>query len=241
MDVRVGAGCDRGEANGSERRKRRGRATVGAVLEQEARAGVSRRLEHRRRQAVDDHEDELRPGVSPAREYAGLRSARPGCAQARSEHGHRDRHEIATTGTKRAPPSDWRGSHSCRWSAIWWRWRCRCSLCGSAAPSPSATPACARSPRIDHREEADPRCHRRPDAVDARGHAGAQGRSLARPSSRRARALPPRDLDLPVADTRLPLGARDGSAPRRARDPASRLVPPGREAARRVRLVVWRP
>ena len=59
-------------------------------------------------------------------------------------------------------------------------------------------------------------------------------------AARRARPLSPRDLDLPVADARLPLGARHRSAPGRPRDPASRLVPPRREAARRVRLVVRR-
>ena len=128
-------------------------------------------------------------------------------------------------------------SPSCPSPATSRRWRCPCSPCGSAAPSPSATPACALSPRTDHREEADPRCHRRPHAVDARGHARAQGGSLAR-AARRARPLPPRDLDVPVVDAGLPLGARDGSAPRCARDSASRLVPPGRAAARRVRLVV---
>ena len=57
----------------------------------------------------------------------------------------------------------------------------------------------------------------------------------------RARLLPPRRLDLPVADARLPRVDRDRRAPRRARDPAPRLVEPRRAAARRVRLVVRRP
>ena len=57
---------------------------------------------------------------------------------------------------------------------------------------------------------------------------------------RRARHARPRRLDLPVADARLPLLDRDRRAPRRARDPAPRLVPPRRAADRRVRLLVRR-
>ena len=59
-------------------------------------------------------------------------------------------------------------------------------------------------------------------------------------AARRARPLPPGDLDVPVADAGLPLLARDRRAPGRPRDPAPRLVPPRRAAARRVRLVVRR-
>ncbi len=56
----------------------------------------------------------------------------------------------------------------------------------------------------------------------------------------RARHARPRDHDVPLADTRLPLFDRDRRPSRRARDPAPRLVAPRRAPARRVRLVVRR-
>ena len=43
--------------------------------------------------------------------------------------------------------------------------------------------------------------------------------------------LPPRGLDLPVADAGLPRVDRDRRAPRRARDPAPRLVEPRASSA----------
>ena len=111
---------------------------------------------------------------------------------------------------------------------------------GCAARRPSGTRGCALSRRTDDsRAEADPDRDRRPDAVDARGHARAAHRSRAR-AARRARPLPPGRLDVPVADAGLPLLARDRRPPGRPRDPAPRLVPPRRAAARRVRLVVRR-
>ncbi len=54
------------------------------------------------------------------------------------------------------------------------------------------------------------------------------------------RPLPPRRLDVSLADARLPVLARDRRPSGRPRDPAPRLVPPRRAARGRVRLVVRR-
>ena len=57
---------------------------------------------------------------------------------------------------------------------------------------------------------------------------------------RRARPLLARDLDVPFADSRVPLVARDGRASRCAPHSAPGLVRPRASASRRVRLVVRR-
>ena len=91
--------------------------------------------------------------------------------------------------------------------------------------------------RLSAREEADPGRHRRPHAGGLRGRRRDRvGAGAGVP--RRARQLPPRRLDVPVADAGLPLLDRDGRAPRRAPDPAPRLVAPRRAAPGRVRLLV---
>ena len=62
MDVAMGAGRDRREANRSERREDGCRTTVGAPGRERGEgrgvAGADRALQHRRGQAVDDHEDQ---------------------------------------------------------------------------------------------------------------------------------------------------------------------------------------
>ena len=77
---------------------------------------------------------------------------------------------------------------------------------------------------------ADPRRHRRPHPVDARG-GDRLGRHARPRGARGARRLRARDLGLPVADAGLPLLDRDRRPRRRARDPAPRLVRPARGAA----------
>ena len=77
---------------------------------------------------------------------------------------------------------------------------------------------------------------------DRRSHA-VDVRERRRPRAslpRRARRVPPRRIDLPVAHAGLPLVDRDGRASRRAPHPSSRLVESRRAAHRRVRLVVRR-
>ena len=116
------------------------------------------------------------------------------------------------------------------------RSRCRSSPCASVALRPTGTPACAALPATKKLililiDGLTPSMLE--DTLE-RGAAPVAG------AARRARPLPPRDLDLPVADAGVPLGARDRGASRRARDPAPRLVPPRRAAAGRVRLVVRR-
>ena len=103
----------------------------------------------------------------------------------------------------------------------------------------SATPGCARSPATSRAEEARPDRHRRPHAGDARGRGREDGRSRA-PLPHGARRVPAGGHDLPLADARLPLVARDRRAPRRPPHPSPRLVPPRRGAPRRVRVVVQR-
>ena len=77
-----------------------------------------------------------------------------------------------------------------------------CSAHACAAGHPTATPGCASSRAIEARR---PRRHRRPDAVDVRSSRHARDQV-----PRRARHVPARDVDVPVADARLPLLDRDG-------------------------------
>ena len=133
---------------------------------------------------------------------------------------------IAAAGARvRAGPRLPRGDRACPRSR---------SAC--AARRPSATPVCARSRATDATQAGRPDHHRRAHAVDARGDRRARA-----PVPARARQLPPRRLDLPVADAGLPRLDRDRRPRRRARHPAPRLVEPRRGAPRRVRLVVRRP
>ena len=104
-----------------------------------------------------------------------------------------------------------------------------------AGAPPAATPACASSPRTDGQRRR-PRRDRRADAVGLRGRVESRRRS--RSCAPRARDLPPRGLDVSVADAGLPLVDRDRRPPGRPPDPAPRLVRPRRAAARRVRLLV---
>ena len=109
----------------------------------------------------------------------------------------------------------------------------------AAPPYPGRALRRASEPLPETRKKRHPGRDRRPDAVDARGHARTADRAVAG-APRRARALPPRRVDVSLAHARLPLVARHRRASGRARDPAPRLVPPRRAAARRVRLVVRR-
>ena len=105
---------------------------------------------------------------------------------------------------------------------------------------PSATRACARLPRT----ETDSAKALILIVIDGLTPSMLEDApSVAPPrarAARRARPLPPRRLDVPVADAGLPRLDRDRRAPGRPRDPAPRLVAPRRAAARRVRLVVRR-
>ena len=91
-----------------------------------------------------------------------------------------------------------------------------------AAAGPSATPDCAAS-RATSAKEADPGRDRRPHAGGLRRRRRDRvGAGAGVP--RAAWQLPPRRLDLPLADAGLPLLDRHRRAPRRAPDPAPRLV-----------------
>ncbi len=84
VDVAVGAGRDRREADRRQRRERRRGARVRPVLEQEADRRRVGGLEHRRRQAVDhDQDDRLRPSsVAGERAEPGVAV---GCAAAQAQ------------------------------------------------------------------------------------------------------------------------------------------------------------
>ena len=181
VHVRMGAGRERREADRRQRREGRDGAAVAAVLgEQRERRRVpslERVLEHRRREAVDDDEDQLLPVVNPWQACAARRSARPGyggaaAASAGSADGLEvadDRHE-----SERGEPDGDRGNdqrqaaRACRRAAARLRRRSRRRRHRPAPRprrrrSPSSRRSRRRPVRLRRRRERPPRA--RPSGV----------------------------------------------------------------------------
>ena len=117
----------------------------------------------------------------------------------------------------------------------------RCSRLRLRRTGPSATPGCAPCPRLSGRaQEADPRRHRRPHAGGASRTRSSAARARAAPASPSTARTAARVSTFPSLTPVCLVVDRDRRPPGRARDPAPRLVPPRRAAARRVRLVVRR-
>ena len=167
----------------------------------------------------------------------GLRRARLGAARPR--HAAARRHTRRHRAAARARLARRRGARV--------RPRARVPRgCRRAGARRAAAVARAGAPRrapiacqgLTPRSEAEagrPRHRRRADAVGVRG-----GRHTRASLPRRARRVPPRGVDVPVADAGVPQLDRDRLASRRSLHPAPRLVASRRAAARRVRLVVRR-